>query len=634
MRLTLHRFDNSASNGAGANNSNPLFWQRFIWGALAGLVSAFIVIMTPFDVLETSMLEWQYGVADRINAESTQIKISHEVTLVKFDDNSQFHFSITKFDNPYAQRILAQLIEKIERFNPVMVVVDLDLRGATEPSLVSLMQRNRNIVLALFGSPEDGNELPSVDLLKHSAATGRDQLMREANGVVYELPVTYELPPTQTHAQFANPYVGSLAEAVIYLNKQITGVGPDCRFLVERGWTPFYLSPDDIHFPSVSFLSALPIELLKEKGLENRALPESAQEKLFTDKIVMIGTVMTQMVENPGAKGKKVEHIPNFHYQAQAVQTLLNGDQITTLPTPLGNALILFLGVVFGTIFSILKWPARTLLFFAALWFFLLAATFCFELGRVAIPLFAPLVVISATFILATFIFMDASLRVRNRELAEARRSMQVRAEEERQRIAEDLHDETLPTLSAVARMADKLAGELTDNPVPGEMRQRLDYSVAEMRRVINDLHPSVLETMGFKPAIENLLAIMASDRNIGTNFIDKDEFDENAISRFSILQLYRIVQESLNNVQKHSHANNVEVEISRRSDTLIIAVRDDGVGIATKAVRSDSHGILNIKQRAQLIGAKVDWRKPGNFSSGTELRIELSFELEHRREA
>jgi signal transduction histidine kinase len=57
-------------------------------------------------------------------------------------------------------------------------------------------------------------------------------------------------------------------------------------------------------------------------------------------------------------------------------------------------------------------------------------------------------------------------------------------------------------------------------------------------------------------------------------------------------------------------------------------------VGIPVNAVKSESHGILNIKQRAQLIGAKVDWRKPNNFDSGTELKIELSFELEHRREA
>jgi len=52
--------------------------------------------------------------------------------------------------------------------------------------------------------------------------------------------------------------------------------------------------------------------------------------------------------------------------------------------------------------------------------------------------------------------------------------------------------------------------------------------------------------------------------------------------------------------------------------------VRDDGVGIAAKVARSDSHGILNIRQRAQLIGAYVAWKQPRNFPSGTEVQIEL----------
>ena len=66
-----------------------------------------------------------------------------------------------------------------------------------------------------------------------------------------------------------------------------------------------------------------------------------------------------------------------------------------------------------------------------------------------------------------SFIHLDANLQERNKELAQARKSMQVRSEEERQRIAEDLHDETLPALSQVARLADQLSLELVDNPIP-----------------------------------------------------------------------------------------------------------------------------------------------------------------------
>jgi signal transduction histidine kinase len=83
-------------------------------------------------------------------------------------------------------------------------------------------------------------------------------------------------------------------------------------------------------------------------------------------------------------------------------------------------------------------------------------------------------------------------------------------------------------------------------------------------------------------------------------------------------------VQEALNNVRKHSQAHQVEIELNTDRSRLIIAVRDDGVGITANVARSDSHGILNIRQRAQTIGALVEWQQPKKFPSGTEVQIEL----------
>lgn len=178
--------------------------------------------------------------------------------------------------------------------------------------------------------------------------------------------------------------------------------------------------------------------------------------------------------------------------------------------------------------------------------------------------------------------------------------------------------------LSSVARMADKLSDELSGNPVPGEMREKLDQAVVEMRRVINDLHPSVLETMGFKPALENLLVSLERDMNIETSFKDGDASDDYGLPKMTRLQLYRIVQEGLNNVQKHSRAELVEISIGLQEDQLLIKVTDNGRGIDPSKIRADSHGLLNIRQRAQLIGATVDWQKPDRFESGCELRLRM----------
>jgi signal transduction histidine kinase len=614
-----------------------LFRQRLVWGALAGLFFALMINFAPLESLEMGMLEEQYKLSNQFTKVAAKADSSREITIVKFDDPTQFDFALTRFNDFKSQKLLAQLIEHIETFNPSMVVLDVDLRGATEPSLVNLMKRNRHIVLSLFGSgDEGGNDLPSSDFLTHAAAYGREQLTRETNGVVYELPVTYPNFEESSAAQRVksndpsqNPfaYVPSLAESVVNLSREIRGVGPDTNFLVAQGWTPFYLSPSESHFPTVSFESALPTQLLEEKGLEKLALDKDKARQLFASKIVFVGAMLTPQAEAGSVRAKKSEHQPSVFYQAKAVQTLLSGEQISTFPQGWANLLLIILGTAFGAWCTAVKWLPRTTCYAFLSALVAIGSALAFQHFGVIIPVVAPLAVLTGCFILSSFIYMDANLRDRNVELAEARRSMQVRAEEERQRIAEDLHDETLPALSAVARMADKLASELTDNPVPVQMREKLDFSVVEMRRVINDLHPSVLETMGFTPALENLLVMLERDSHFQTAFFDNDAFDEALLSKFTKLQLYRIVQEALNNVQKHSRAQHVEVALRSNGNTLTISISDDGIGIPDGAVKSESHGVLNIKQRAQLISARVDWNKPTKFEKGTELKVELPLE-------
>ena len=186
-------------------------------------------------------------------------------------------------------------------------------------------------------------------------------------------------------------------------------------------------------------------------------------------------------------------------------------------------------------------------------------------------------------------------------------------------------------------------------------MREKLDGAISEMRRVINDLHPSVLETMGFKPALENLLAILERETDIAGQFEDRTENGptppldlETILNDFTRLQLYRIVQESLNNVQKHAQASEVKLIISQfgtdlAEEGLQIDIIDNGKGMdldfspETKGTRQSSktsHGLINIRQRAQLIGAQVNWKKPestftndsnSSNKSGTQVTIKMT---------
>ncbi|HEY9785196.1 MAG TPA: ATP-binding protein, partial [Candidatus Obscuribacterales bacterium] len=351
----------------------------------------------------------------------------------------------------------------------------------------------------------------------------------------------------------------------------------------------------------------------------------------FKDRIVLLGCSFTTRHNDPLKRRTPLdEAVPDVVMHADAIQTLLDNEVIYSFPRNISHHVLLLLGAAFGAVASILPLGLRTATYLSASMVLVATAQLLFEGFHLAMPVVPPLAVLTLGFILGTFIYLDTDLRQRNRELAQARESMQLRAEEERQRIAEDLHDETLPALSSVARMADRLAQDLVDNPVPMEMRTKLDEAVIEMRRVINDLHPSVLETMGFKPALENLLSILTRETGMEGNFVDGDGKDDYPIPSFTKLQLYRIVQEALNNVQKHSKASHVELSISKAEGHLRISVADNGKGIDPKLIRKDSHGLLNIRQRAQLIGAQVEWKRPVKFSSGTELSLKINMGEDH----
>jgi signal transduction histidine kinase len=342
-------------------------------------------------------------------------------------------------------------------------------------------------------------------------------------------------------------------------------------------------------------------------------------------KVVIIGTQFTQKQDNtPRVRTPLADKVTHAQIQADAIRTIHLNQIIKTFPRDILHHLLLLAGGALGAIASVLRMGIRTTTFVCTSMVLVFATQMLFMLAHVHVPIVPLLAVLMLSFIFGTLIYLDTDLRLRNKELAQAREAMQVRAEEERQRIAEDLHDETLPALSSVARMADKLSQEMEDNEVPTLMREKLDQAVVEMRRVINDLHPSVLETMGFKPALENLLVALEREMNIETKFNDGDDQDEYGLSHMTKLQLYRIVQEGLNNIYKHSAAKVVELSIGLQEADLLIKVTDNGRGIDPGKIRSDSHGLLNIRQRAQLIGAQVEWTKPQQYATGTELKLTM----------
>jgi signal transduction histidine kinase len=202
-------------------------------------------------------------------------------------------------------------------------------------------------------------------------------------------------------------------------------------------------------------------------------------------------------------------------------------------------------------------------------------------------------------------------------------------AEEERRRIAMDLHDQSLADLSTVLRGLQSLEHELSD-PKSSEMAAaltgNLERSIANLRDIMNNLHPQTLDILGLAAAIEAHLEQHCQASGLPEyHFYADPQINDLELNRITQLSLYRIAVEAIQNVIKHAAAERYEINLEKREDALILAVEDNGRGLPEDQLRPQGRGLNNIRERARAIGAKVSWTA-SRFYSGT--RFELSLPL------
>lgn len=187
----------------------------------------------------------------------------------------------------------------------------------------------------------------------------------------------------------------------------------------------------------------------------------------------------------------------------------------------------------------------------------------------------------------------------KNKEIAAARFDLANEAERERRRIARDLHDQTLADLRKLMLQSDKLEGET------GEFRQEIEAVSDEIRRICEDLSPSVLENVGLTPALEFLMS-----HTVENYKFDCPEGLEESLSfpPNVQMQIYRIAQEVLNNIKRHAEASFVEMKISDGEIFKLIIENDGKPFLPDFENLPKGRGISNIKSRAELIEAKISW--------------------------
>ena len=197
--------------------------------------------------------------------------------------------------------------------------------------------------------------------------------------------------------------------------------------------------------------------------------------------------------------------------------------------------------------------------------------------------------------------------------------------EEERRRIARELHDEAGQLLTALLVGLRTLEDvrKLADVKVQGQrLRQITAQAIDEVGRLARGLHPTVLDDHGLGVALRRYAAEYSKTHNIAVD-LALNELDSSNLTSSVQIALYRILQEALTNVAKHSGAKSVSIRFLRLATAVEITITDDGCGFDAKivAVSSRRLGIQSMRERAAMLGGTVNFISQ---SKGTKILVEV----------
>ncbi len=223
----------------------------------------------------------------------------------------------------------------------------------------------------------------------------------------------------------------------------------------------------------------------------------------------------------------------------------------------------------------------------------------------------------------------EVELRESREQLRNLSASSQIAIEEERTQIAREIHDELGQGLTALKMdlsWLDKRLG--TDQTALSEkigaMTDVVDESIRTVQTVAARLRPGVLDDLGITAAIE--WQVSEFEQRTGVKCRTTLTYDDPALDRGIATTVFRVLQEALTNVTRHSGATGVSVILKRRGNGLVLAVRDNGHGITEQQIVSpESVGLIGMRERARSVGGRVRI-VAGNKGKGSQ--VELSIPL------
>lgn len=227
-----------------------------------------------------------------------------------------------------------------------------------------------------------------------------------------------------------------------------------------------------------------------------------------------------------------------------------------------------------------------------------------------------------------TFNEMLGQLEQYTHEMQNLSRRILQAQEEERHRLARELHDEAAQALTSLLvrlRLLERAHTPEEAQKRVQELRELTAAALEDVRRVALDLRPTILDDLGLAPALEWRVDEVNKEGGIHAT-ISVDGFDQR-LPREVELALYRVGQEALTNAGRHAHAGRVHVALERADGCITLLVEDDGTGFELNSVRPDKgHGLgmLGMRERMAIIGGELEIASAPGLGTAIRARVPL----------
>lgn len=215
---------------------------------------------------------------------------------------------------------------------------------------------------------------------------------------------------------------------------------------------------------------------------------------------------------------------------------------------------------------------------------------------------------------------------LQNTALLQARLELIKQDEVDRRMLAADLHDQVLNDLKTLRQSINNLK-ELSEETTT-HLDGLVSLSMSGVREVMDNLSPVDIEHLGLSESLRSYIERVGEKAGIAVSFESPagEALDEQ-LSKIEATLLYRLMQESTNNILKHAGAQKIMGQVKVEDGNLVVRVVDDGKGISPEIFSSESRGMNYMRLRADLIGATIAW-KPRKSGSGTIVEIRFQREL------